>query len=217
MKREDYPDVNNWNRPQNAKAHCKCIIVTDTSEISADTVNSTTLTDSDDNDDDDSDSDKKGVPAFLVGTDGKLLSVEYKKQIYSSVKGFFNDNVNPKNVPINYSSSGKTLHENFRNFIETKYKPLSLCSGHWKANALFIRQYHGWLRSYRCRMAKEGKMINVIEMKKWKPRDNTIDDADGDEEDREQWGWRRTAAKETEGSGEGTAHLLSLLYWMLLP
>ena len=36
-------------------------------------------------------------------------------------------------------------------------------------------------------MAKEGKMINVIEMKKQKPRDDTIDDGDGDgdEEDKE--------------------------------
>ena len=34
-------------------------------------------------------------------------------------------------------------------------------------------------------MAKEGKMIHVIEVKKWKPQDNTIDDADGDKEDRE--------------------------------
>ena len=99
MKQEDYSDVNNWNRPQNAKAHCKCIIVTDT-------VNGTTLTDDDDND---SDSDKKGVPAFLVGTNGKLLSVKYKKQIYSSVKGFFNDNVNPKDVP-------STIHQVARLF-----------------------------------------------------------------------------------------------------
>ena len=72
----------------------------------------------DNNNNNDSDSDKKGVPAFLVGTDGKLLSVKYKKQSYLSVKGFFNDNVDPKNVPINYSSSGKTLHENFHNFIQ---------------------------------------------------------------------------------------------------
>ena len=179
LKREDYPNINNWNCPRNAKAQCKCIIVTDTSKISADTVNSTALT----NDNDDSD-DKRGVPAFLVGTDGKLLSIEYKKQIYSSIEGFFNNNVDPKNVPINYSSSGETLHKNFHNFIEMKHKPLALCLGHWEANVLFIQQYHGWLRSYQRHMDKNDE-IHVVETKKQKPQEDNIDDADGDEEDKE--------------------------------
>ena len=145
LKPNDYPNVDNWNCPQKSKTHSKCVIVTDPSEISTDTADGIALLSTDNNNNDD---DKKRVPAFLVGTDDKLLSVEYKTQIYSSVKGFLNNHIDPNNVPINYSSSGETLHENFHNFIKSKYMPLRLCSGHWKANALLIRLYHSWLRTY---------------------------------------------------------------------
>lgn len=182
LKPEDFPNVKNWQRPtKSGSAHKKCIIVTDLSDVSGDTVDGLLRTPDNEEADDDDPSDKAGVPAFLVGTDGKLLSNAYKVEMYASARAFLNEHITPNNVPLNYSSAGESLLTNFRNYTEGKPKALRLCKGHWKANQIFIRLWHSWLRSYRRRMTKQGHEIKIIEKKKRKRK--TSGDEDEDEED----------------------------------
>ena len=55
-------------------------VITDTSKISTDTVNRLSIDQFRDNEDEDLNSrEKKGISGFLVGTNGKLLSIQYKK------------------------------------------------------------------------------------------------------------------------------------------
>jgi hypothetical protein len=49
-----------------------------------------------------------GTPAFLEDRNSDLITYEEKKQLYLTMRGWWNDNIDSENPPINWSSTGKT-------------------------------------------------------------------------------------------------------------
>jgi hypothetical protein len=108
------------------------------------------FSDHDNNGEEDSNQDD-GLLAFLEKEDGKLISYDEKKQLYRTMRGFWNDHIDCDKAPVNWSSAGESLGTSFRNILENKFFYLRLCAGHWKAEELWKRNYHSWLRSLRRR------------------------------------------------------------------
>ena len=88
-----------------------------------------------------------GIPAFLEDQNGALIPYEEKKQLYLTMRGWWNDNINNEDPPFNWSSTGETLRSSFRNFLEQRFFYLRLCAHHWKVDELWKRNYHSWRRS----------------------------------------------------------------------
>jgi hypothetical protein len=81
------------------------------------------------------------------------ISCDEKKQLYLAMRGFWNDHIDGRNPPLNWSSAGETLRNAFRDFLESKFFYLRLCAGRWKVEELWKRNYHSRLRSFERRTA----------------------------------------------------------------
>ena len=90
---------------------------------------------------------EKGVPAFLEDKNGNVISYQEKRRLYSELRGFWNDTINPDCPPNNWSSAGTTLRKKFRDIIKEKFPFLCLCAGRWKVDVLWKKNYHSWKRS----------------------------------------------------------------------
>jgi hypothetical protein len=143
LQQSDYPKVKHWVRKHGDSSQVSVIKVVDADNIS----------DNDDGLEGDDSNQEDGVLAFLEKDDGKLISYDKKKQLYRSMRGFWNDRVDGSNPPLNWSSAGETLRNDFRDFLENKFHYLHLCAGHWKVEELWKRNYHSWLRSFARRTA----------------------------------------------------------------
>ena len=139
LRQANYPHIKHWTRKCGNKAQVAVIKVTDTNCVNFDDDNPES--------DDLGPSKDDGIPAFLEYEDGTLINHEEKKQLYLTMRGWWNDNIDSENPPINWSSTGETLRNSFRNFLEQKFFYLQLCSYHWKADELWKRNYHSWRRS----------------------------------------------------------------------
>jgi len=139
LQRTDYLHIKHWTRRRGDKAQVTVIKVTDTNSIDSDNDNLES--------DDPSSSKDDGIPAFLEDENGTLITYEEKKQLYLAMRGWWNDKIDIKNPPINWSSTGESLRSSFRNFLERKFFYLRLCSHHWKVDELWKRNYHSWRRS----------------------------------------------------------------------
>jgi hypothetical protein len=143
LRQSDYPKVKHWVRKRGDSSQVSVIKVVDADNVSDDDEG---LGSDDANQED-------GVLAFLEKDDGKLISYNDKKQLYRSMRGFWNDRVDCGNPPLNWSSAGETLRNDFRDFLEGKFLYLRLCAGRWKVEELWKRNYHSWLRSFARRTA----------------------------------------------------------------
>src|SRR5271154_6752677 len=143
LQHADYPQVNlkHWVQKRGDNTQIAVVKVVDKDNLSDDDENA----ENDDSNQDD------GVLAFLEKEDGKLISYDEKKQLYRTMRGFWNDRIDPSKPPVNWSSAGESLRNPFRNVLESKFFYLRLCSGHWKVEELWKRNYHSWLRSFRRR------------------------------------------------------------------
>ena len=141
LRHSDYPKVKHWVRKRGDNSQVSVIKVVDADSMSDD---DESLGDDDLNQED-------GVLAFLEKDDGKLISYDDKKQLYRAMRGFWNDRIDGRNPPLNWSSAGETLRNAFRDFLESKFFYLRLCTGRWKVEELWKRNYHSWLRSFECR------------------------------------------------------------------
>ena len=111
--------------------------------------------DGESNDDKDMTKQERGVPAFLEDENGNVISYQEKRRLYSELRGFWNDTINPNCPPNNWSSAGTTLREKFRDIIEDKFPFLRLCAGRWKVDALWKKNYHSWKRSLSDRQSRK--------------------------------------------------------------
>ena len=146
LRQSDYPKVHHWVRKRGDNSQVSVIKVVDADSMS----------DSDDNDGNlgsDDSIQEDGVLAFLEKDNGKLISLDDKKQLYRAMRGFWNDHIDSCNPPGNWSSAGETLRNTFRDSLESKFFYLRLCAGRWKVEELWKRNYHSWLRSFERRTA----------------------------------------------------------------
>jgi hypothetical protein len=96
---------------------------------------------------------EKGVLAFLEDEHGKTINHREKKRLYSELRGFWNDNIDPSRPPKNWSSAGASLRDKFRDTIEEKFPFLRFCAGRWKVEALWKNNYHSWKRTFLARQS----------------------------------------------------------------
>ena len=145
LRRSDYPNVKHWERRQNDAVQFSIIKVYD-----ADSSDS----DREPNDDECITKQENGVLAFLEDEHGKVIDLDEKRQLYSELRGFWNENIDLTCPPNNWSSAGATLRDKFRDILEDKFPFLRLCAGRWKVDALWKRNYHSWKRSSLGRQAR---------------------------------------------------------------
>lgn len=152
LRKQDYPNVNHWERRHNDTIQFSVINVYDTDNSS----------DSDSNSLDDNGPGitkrEHGVLAFLEDEDGKVIGCHERKRLYAELRGFWNDNINPDHPPDNWSSAGATLRDKFRDTLEEKFPFLRFCAGRWKVEALWKKNYHSWKRSLMARQARRAPL-----------------------------------------------------------
>jgi hypothetical protein len=98
---------------------------------------------------------ESGVLAFLEDENGKVIDHRERKRLYAELRGFWNDNIDSKCPPDNWSSAGATLCDKFRDILEEKFPFLRLCAGRWKVEALWKKNYHSWKWSLLARQARK--------------------------------------------------------------
>src|SRR5262245_40629435 len=93
LRQSDYPKVKHWVRRRGDSSQVSVIKVVDANSMS----------DDDEGLGSDDSSQEDGVLAFLEKDDGNLISYDDKKQLYRSMRGFWNDRVDCGNPPLNWS------------------------------------------------------------------------------------------------------------------
>ena len=166
LQHADYPQVKHWVRKRGDNTQISVIKVVDKDDFN----------EGDSSDDGDAGNDdpnqEDGVLAFLEMGDGKLISYDEKKRLYSSMRGFWNDHIDHSKPPVNWSSAGESLRNSFRNVLESKFSYLRLCSGHWKVEELWKRNYHSWLRSFRRRNDDNASRKRKQHNREFRPDEN---------------------------------------------
>ena len=102
---------------------------------------------------------ESGVLAFLEDKNGKVIDRHERKRLYAELRGFWNDNIDSNCPPDNWSSAGSTLRDKFRDVLEEKFPFLCLCTGRWKVEALWKKNYHSWKRSLLARQARKTPLV----------------------------------------------------------
>jgi hypothetical protein len=150
LKEADYPYVKYWHHRRRDKARYTPIKVT-----------SKAINDDDESSESDSDDAaskrKEKVFPFLEKENGEVICASEKDVLYDEVRAWWNDNITAARTPRNWSSAGATLRDKFRLDIEAKFPFLRLCSGHWKVDELWKRNYHSWKTTFLQRIEKAKK------------------------------------------------------------
>jgi hypothetical protein len=146
LRKSNFPNVKHWEKRQNDAVQLSVIKVHD-----ADSSDS----DSECNDNQHSTKREKGVLAFLEDEHGKTIDYREKERLYAELRGFWNDNIDPSRPPNNWSSAGAKLRDKFRDTIEEKFPFLRFCTGRWKVEALWKKNYHSWKRSLLARESRK--------------------------------------------------------------
>jgi hypothetical protein len=150
LRKSDYPNVKHWERRQNDAVQFAVIKVYDSDFSDCD---------SDSNDNEGVTKRESGVLAFLEDKNGKVIDHHEKKRLYAELRGFWNDNIDSNCPPDNWSSAGATLRDKFRDVLEEKFPFLCLCTGRWKVEALWKKNYHSWKRSLLARQARKMPLV----------------------------------------------------------
>ena len=147
LRKQDYPNVKHWERRPNDTIQLSVIKVYDTDHPS----------DCDDSsrENEGLTNQETGVLAFLEDENGKVISHHERRRLYSELRGFWNDNIDPTDPPDNWSSAGSSLRDKFWNILEEKFPFLRFCAGRWKVEALWKKNYHSWKRSFMARQARK--------------------------------------------------------------
>ena len=148
FKKADYPNVKHWERRQNDAVQFAVIKVYDSD-----------FSDSDSDSNEGTTKRERGVLAFLEDKNGKVIDRHERKRLYSELRGFWNDNIDSNCPPDNWSSAGATLRDKFRDVLEEKFPFLCLCTGRWKVEALWKKNYHSWKRSLLARQARKTPLV----------------------------------------------------------
>lgn len=153
LKKADYPNVKFWDRQRHGKTEYTAIRVAASDDDDGDLPS--------DSERDDkivfNKREKNKIFSFLENDDGEPITLAEKDALYSEVRGWWNENIDTARVPQNWSSAGTTLRDRFRNDIEEKFPFLRLCSGHWKVDAIWKKNYHSWKTTFHSRVRKEQK------------------------------------------------------------
>lgn len=110
LRQSDYPKVKHWVRKRGDNTQVSVIKVVDADSVSDDDENLGSDTDL---------SQEDGVLAFLEKDNGKLISYADKKQLYRAMRGFWNDHIDGRNPPLNWSSH----HMQYVNSNKTRHDP----------------------------------------------------------------------------------------------
>ncbi|KAL0565439.1 hypothetical protein V5O48_016586, partial [Marasmius crinis-equi] len=115
----------------------------------------------DDDDDDDSDDEtnaskkhpikkksKDGVYAFLENADGSTWTPEDRDALYRDVRSYWTDTISPSKVFKNWTWVPAPVRVNYRAHIEALHPRLRLCSNNWKADKVWMLNYHSWKKSF---------------------------------------------------------------------
>jgi hypothetical protein len=148
LKKSDYPNVKHWERRQNDAVQFAVIKVYDSDFSDSDSDSNEGITKR-----------ESGVLAFLEDKNGKVIDRHERKRLYSELRGFWNDNIDSNCPPDNWSSAGATLRDKFRDVLEEKFPFLCLCTGRWKVEALWKKNYHSWKRSLLARQARKTPLV----------------------------------------------------------
>jgi len=154
----NYPDVKHWHHRQRDKAQYTAINVTSKANNADEDSSSES---SDGNSNGATSRRKDNVFAFLEKESGELISVSEKEALYDEVHAWWNNNVTAGCIPRNWSSAGAMLRDKFRFDLEVKFPFLCLCSGHWKVDELWKKNYHSWKTTFLQRLEKEKKRTHA--------------------------------------------------------
>ncbi len=154
----NYPDVKHWHHQQQDKAQYTAINVTSKANNADEDSSSES---SDGNSNGATSRRKDNVFAFLEKESGELISVSEKEALYDEVHAWWNNNVTAGCIPRNWSSAGAMLRDKFRFDLEVKFPFLCLCSGHWKVDELWKKNYHSWKTTFLQRLEKEKKRTHA--------------------------------------------------------
>jgi hypothetical protein len=101
---------------------------------------------------------KKAV-AYLEDKQGTPISEERRKAIYKHARGIWSLLARTTQLPTGYQNADVVVLTHYRNEMEAKFPELQLCSEHWKADRVWIKNFSSWRKSYMKQQAK-------LEMKK---------------------------------------------------
>ncbi|KAG7085842.1 hypothetical protein E1B28_003379 [Marasmius oreades] len=172
LKQVDYPLVRHWNRRPNDSSQLAVIKVTSLESLSGlsdddGTSESEAQSDSDSNNQSvpqkrrkknskkkSGTSKRDGVPAYLEDENGKVINLSTKTIVYNNARSIWNQRIDLRNPPPNWSSAGADLRDEFRDVLEEKHPFLQLCSHRWKVEEIWKRNYHSWLKARLKRLDK---------------------------------------------------------------
>jgi hypothetical protein len=152
-RKQDYLNVKHWERQQNDATQLAVIKVYDT-DHSSDCNDSS-------NENDGTTNRETRVLAFLEDKNGRVITHHKRRRLYSELRGFWNDNIDPTHPPNNWSSAGTTLQDRFRDILEDKFLILHFCAGRWKVEALWKKNYHSWKQLLLARQARKRPLNNL--------------------------------------------------------
>ncbi|KAL0573145.1 hypothetical protein V5O48_008811 [Marasmius crinis-equi] len=101
----------------------------------------------------------KGVQKFLQKPDGTLWDSSTKDAMLKDIRIYWNQYINPFDIPENFSSLKTLPLEHYRAFIESRYPDLRLCSHSWKADAIWCLNYHSWKNTAKGRLARAQPVV----------------------------------------------------------
>lgn len=148
LRKSDYPNVKYWEKKQKNAVKISGIEVCGT--------------DSGDSDQESNDNKKEEIGIkFLEDENGIPIDDDKKTRLYAKVRSFWNDNIDPNCPPNNWSSAGSALRDKFRDEIEAKYPFLRCCTGRWKVEALWKKNYHSWKTTFLARESKKKPCLST--------------------------------------------------------
>ncbi|KAL0567756.1 hypothetical protein V5O48_014237 [Marasmius crinis-equi] len=155
LNKDDYLGrVRFWDKPSTTKK-TKTVKVASTSDIDEEgpSDNETTVNAYKSN--------SQGVYNFLEKDDGTLWDVSDKEALLKEARSYWNQYINMHDMTDNFSSIKAIQLQHFRNYMESRFPALRLCSRSWKADMIWLRNYHSWKNTAVGRVERVNVASNV--------------------------------------------------------
>jgi hypothetical protein len=113
---------------------------------------------------------KVGVLLFLVDKHGKVLSESHQKDIRSFQRSIWYTLLSFNLAPVAWSKVNSIAQLYYYGCMRTRFPELQLCKGDWKAEAMAVEYYHGWVdRPTSTTVKSESKEVKIKNEKSHEP------------------------------------------------